>query len=429
MKTIKVLTTMILIGGLFAFMGCEEDDPGKLSIKTMEATGTDLETGEQVTKDLNAAQAPTDVPLDATMTVTFSKNVKAETVSATSLTLSSSKGEVQLETSVSGAEVTITPQSELARGTEYTFSLKPTIEAKDGGAFEGAERTFKTAGQGIVVPPQSDSQIAYFTFNNTTEDYTGNHQVPKTQISGYVKDRFGYVNSAAEFDGEDDIVDIANPGGDMDLINPSTTISFWFWTDLDDSHVSNGMFLMGATAEYGFFYEMGLLESGSPWIKVATRHKQHPDATTDFGSATAWGDAIKGEGAETGDIWQGDLGAMVDEQWVHFVMSYDQSTGMKRVWLNGTKVWEMNLSESDEWKMKEMHIDTASATNETMDVGIGFAGSSENHSTGWADYQTTVEQNANKTFFGYMDDVRFFNTALTSAEVQSLYNSEKPAEE
>jgi len=424
MKTIKIVTAMILIGGLFAFMGCEEDDPGKLTIQSMNATGTDLETGQEVTKDLNAATAPSDVPLDAVMSVTFSKEVDPQTLGSAAVTLSSAKGEVQLDVNTSGQEVTITPQSELERGTQYTISLAATIQADDGGAFEGAERSFTTAGQGIVVPPQSDSQVAYFTFNNTTEDYTGNHTVSKADISGYVQDRFGYVNSAAEFDGVDDIIDVTNTG---DLINPSTTISFWFWTDLDDEKVTNGMFLMGATAEYGFFFEMGIGD-GNPWFKVTTRHKQHPDATNDFGSATAWGDAIRGNG-EGFDVWSGDLAAMLDENWNHFVLSYDQSTSMKRAYLNGNLVWENDLSASDEWKMKEMHIDTASATNETMDVGIGFAGSSDNHSTGWADYETYVTDGVAKTFFGYMDDVRFFNTALSNTEVQSLYNSEKPAEE
>jgi len=425
MKTIKFFAALILIGGLFTFMGCEDDEPGDLKISGIEATGTDLESGEEVTKDLNAATAATDVPLDAVIKVTFSKTLDTETVTSSSVNLTSADGSVTTDLAVDAEVLTITPGSELSRGTEYTLELTGDIQAEDGGVFTAVDRTFKTAGQGIVSPPQNDKQVAYFTFNNTLEDYTGNHSHgTKAQVSGYVTDRFGYVKSAAEFNGETDILDVSNSG---DLISPSTSISFWMKVDLTDPNYENGMFIMGDMAEYGFFLELGKADFG-PWLKVATRHKQHADATNSFGSATAWGDAIKG-GDLQNDLseWSGDLASMIDKKWVHFVLSYDHTTGMKRVYLNATKVWEQDLQESDEWKMADMHLDTESASDYSTDVGIGFAGSSDNHSTGWADYQTVVDEDIAKTFSGYMDDVRFFSTALSNAEVQSLYDSEKPA--
>lgn len=425
MKHLRFLLSFALIAGMIAFTGCEEDDdPGMLSLEAIEGTGNDLETGNEVTKDLNAATAAEDVPLNVTIHVTFSKEVDAATITASTVTLSGN-GDVSLGLSADGTDVTITPDQNLSRGTEYTLTLTNGIVAADGGEFATVTRTFTTAGQGIVTPPQANSQIAYFTFNETIDDYTSNYSVIEANSSyeGFVEDRFGYQNSALQLDGETNILDVQNEGN---LVNPSTTISFWFKTDLDDEHVSNGMFLMGATAEYGFFFEIGLMDDGNPWIKVATRHMQHPESSNDFGSATAWGDAIMGNGAETGDIWDGDLRTMIDDQWVHFVISYDQSTGMKNVYLNGTKVWEMNLQDSDEWKMKEWHIDMENATNASNNIGIGFAGSSDNHSTGWADYETFVNEGTHKTFYGMIDDVRFFNTALTQTEVGTLYNDEKP---
>ena len=422
--TIKLFTALILIGGFVAFMGCEDDEPGQLEIVSIEATGTDLESGETVTKDLNAATAPKDMPIDAVIEAEFSKNLDSESIDAGVIHLTKGDESVELEVSVDGEIVTIAPVGDLERGTEYSLKFDATIKADDGGSFTSIERSFKTAGQGIVTPPQSDHQIAYFTFNETLEDYTGNYgHGNKAEVTGYVEDRFGYMNSAAEFNGTTDIVDVANTG---DLINPSTTISFWMRVDLEDENYENGMFLMGAMAEFGYFFELGKNENG-PWLKMATRHKEHPDATGDFGSATAWGDAIRGDGTQTDATnWEGDLSGMLDKEWAHVVLSYNESNSMKRAYINATKVWEMDLSESDEWKMKEMHLDTENATDYSMDVGIGFAGSSDNHSTGWADYQTYVDDGVAKTFSGYMDDVRFFNTALTAADVQALYDSEKP---
>lgn len=425
MRQLRFLLSFALIAGFIAFTGCEDDeDPDFVTITDIIGTGSDLETGDEVTKDLNAATAATDVPLDVEIEVTFSKEIDAATVSASTVTLSAD-GDVSLNLNVEGSTVTIIPDENLDRGTEYTLTFTSGIVAADGGEFQNATRTFRTAGQGIVNPPQADKQIAYFTFNETIDDYTGNYNVLESSSSyeGFAEDRFGYQNSALQMDGETNILDVENDGG---MINPSTTISYWFKTDLDDEHVSNGMFLMGATAEFGFFFELGLGEEGQPWIKVATRHKAHPDATGDFESATAWGDAIHGNGADVGDIWEGDLRELIHDKWVHFVMSYDHNNGTKRVWLNNTLAWEMNLAESDEWKMQDFHIDMESATDASNNIGIGFAGSSDNHSTPWADYDTYVDDNEHKTFYGLIDDVRFFNTALTPNEVDDLYSDESP---
>lgn len=425
MRQLRFLLSFALIAGFIAFTGCEDDeDPDFVTITEITGTGSDLETGEQVTKDLNAATAATDVPLDVEIEATFSKEIDVATVTASTVTLSAN-GDVSLSLNAEGSTVTIIPDENLDRGTEYTLTFTSGIVAADGGEFQTATRTFRTAGQGIVNPPQADKQIAYFTFNETIDDYTGNYNVLEASSSyeGFAVDRFGYQNSALQMDGETNILDVENDGS---MINPSTTISYWFKTDLDDEHVSNGMFMMGATAEFGFFFELGLGEEGQPWIKVATRHRAHPDATGDFESATAWGDAIHGNGADVGDIWEGDLRELIHDKWVHFVMSYDHNTSTKRVWLNNTLVWENDLAFSDEWKMQDFHIDMESATDASNNIGIGFAGASDNHSTSWADYETYVGNNEHKTFYGLIDDVRFFNTALTPNEVSDLYNDESP---
>lgn len=425
MRQLRFLLSFALIAGFIAFTGCEDDeDPDFVTITEITGTGSDLETGEQVTKDLNAATAATDVPLDVEIEATFSKEIDVATVTASTVTLSAD-GDVSLNLNAVGSTVTIIPDENLDRGTEYTLTFTSGIVAADGGEFQTATRTFRTAGQGIVNPPQADKQIAYFTFNETIDDYTGNYNVLEASSSyeGFAVDRFGYQNSALQMDGETNILDVENDGS---MINPSTTISYWFKTDLDDEHVSNGMFMMGATAEFGFFFELGLGEEGQPWIKVATRHRAHPDATGDFESATAWGDAIHGNGADVGDIWEGNLRELIHDKWVHFVMSYDHNTSTKRVWLNNTLVWENDLAFSDEWKMQDFHIDMEGATDASDNIGIGFAGASDNHSTSWADYETYVGNNEHKTFYGLIDDVRFFNTALTPSEVGDLYNDESP---
>ncbi|MCF8304601.1 MAG: Ig-like domain-containing protein, partial [Bacteroidales bacterium] len=117
MKHLKLLLAMILVAGVTVFIGCSDDDePAEMTIETITGTGTDLESGDQVTKDLNAASAATDVPLDVVIEITFSKEVDAATVTSSTVTLSSSSGDVGLGLDVSGTTITVTPDGELERG-------------------------------------------------------------------------------------------------------------------------------------------------------------------------------------------------------------------------------------------------------------------------------------------------------------------------
>lgn len=430
MKHLKLLLAMILVAGVTVFIGCSDDDePAEMTIETITGTGTDLESGDQVTKDLNAASAATDVPLDVVIEITFSKEVDAATVTSSTVTLSSSSGDVGLGLDVSGTTITVTPDGELERGTDYELSLTGGVVAADGGKFTAVSRTFTTAGKAKVEPPQKDSQVAYWNFNENTEDQVGDHTITNnTQVSGYVEDRFGYQASCGDFNGEGDIVEVGNPG---DLISPSMTISYWFKISLDDPLIENNFFMLGLAAERGYFCEVGTADFG-PWIKFATSHKIHPDADNNAEFATAWGDAVNGQGGgasgETLEYnWEGDLAAKIDGKWTHLVMTFDHSNSIKRIYLNGEEMRRTNLSANQEWWMIDMAINSV-GVEETIDtdLGVGYGGSTKNKATGWADYEADLEAENYRTFSGQMDDLRIFNVALTKAEVSQLYNDESP---
>lgn len=424
MKNFKLLLSLILMTGLIAFFSCNKDDEeaDPLTITSIDATGTDLASGIEVTKDLNAATSATDVPLDAIIKITFSKNVDVATVTSTAVTLLVNSEEVPSTVSTSGSIVTLTPEAVLSRGKTFTLTLASSIKASDEGTFTEATRTFKTAGIAEVIPPQVSYQVAYWDFNGNTDDSENHVVTDATQITGYNTDRHGYSNSAVELSGGGDIVEVTNSG---DFISPSTTISLWFKKDLGETHDDNRGFLIGIAAERGFFCEIG---GGIDelWIKFATSHELHPDSPNGL-YATSWFDAINGQGGEPNDVllynWEGDLAGLIDNVWTHMVMTYDNSTTLKTVYINGVKMRQEDLSGNPDWHMIDMAVNSLGVENFIdTDLGIGYGSSTTNTATSWLNYQS----DPSASFEGLIDDVRFFSVSLTAEEVLQLYNDEKP---
>ncbi len=55
-KNTKFQLAMLLFGGMLAFTACGDDDEVlDLSINSVTATGTDITTANEITKDLNTA--------------------------------------------------------------------------------------------------------------------------------------------------------------------------------------------------------------------------------------------------------------------------------------------------------------------------------------------------------------------------------------
>lgn len=423
MKNFKLLLAFVLLTGIIAFVSCDkEEEVTALTVSAIEATGTDLGSGEQITKDLNGATSASDVPIDAVIKITFSKDVDAATTTGSSVILSVNSVAVTASVTVSGTEVTLTPESDLARGVNFTLTLAASIKASDGGTFNEATRTFKTAGIAEIIPPQVANQTAYWDFNGSTDDAYDHVATDATQITGYNIDRHGYANSAVELSGDGDIVEVTNSG---DFISPSTTISLWFKKDLGETHDDNRGFLIGIAAERGFFCEIGggITEL---WIKFATSHELHPDSPNgDY--ATSWFDAINGQGGEPNDVllynWEGDLAGLIDNVWTHMVMTYDNSTTLKTVYINGVKMRQEDLSGNPDWHMIDMAVNSLGVENFIdTDLGIGYGSSTTNAATSWLNYQS----DPSASFEGLIDDVRFFSVSLTAEEVLQLYNDEKP---
>jgi len=212
--------------------------------------------------------------------------------------------------------------------------------------------------------------IAYYPFNGDATDQTGhgNNATP-TGIS-LATDRFGIINACYDFNGNGQ----ANITNTL-LLNNSTAATITGW------------FLRRASITTGFVIGAGDLRAGfDPFSFVVTPSFQIQAQFTD----TSLGPPNQGVG------YGGGPGLVVQSNtWYQFAMVFDSgsSTSVFRLFLNGSLMVVSNYNHS-----QRIFYD------QTMPVQVG-----------------ALTSQTDSRFVGMIDDVRFYNRALSSSEVSALY--------
>jgi hypothetical protein len=425
MKPLKMLLGMFAFSGMLFITSCNDDDDAApaLTIQSITATGTDLETGSSVERDLNAATSADNVPVSPVIRVTFSGDVDPATATAANATLTSGGGTVPVTVAASGNTMTITPQEELNRGTDYTLTLSGNIRGTQGGSFASTTRTFRTGGRAAVTPPQAAAQVLYLSFDGNADSQVGDANTVFEQIA-YETDRFGFTDGAANFRGataagNGDLVEI--DAGEP-LIYPSMTITTWF--KLDAADYNDSRFMFGLGGERGYFMELG--SGGVAWMKLATSHSLDPDPAG-HGYGVSWTDP-NGSGRSEGQYiqeYEGSISALVaNGEWHQLAMTFDANESIKTIYINGAVILQADIdSDTQEWFLKDMALNSEGVEDDMLDtnLALGFAAGRTNRTNDWSTYSESL-----RTFKGLLDDFRIFNTALTAAEIQTLYNAERP---
>jgi hypothetical protein len=208
--------------------------------------------------------------------------------------------------------------------------------------------------------------VAHYTFdNNSAVDVSGNnYNATGSNITSTVN-RFNQANSAFSFNGTSSSVTIASPTGQTILGNgQNKSISLWF--------------KRGSTSSKGML--LGYQE--------ATPGNWNPLAY------------IGNDGVLRGWMYQGGFaawtsGTTIDTNWHHLALVY--TTNLQTVYLDGSEVATMNGTLQP------------GASNYIV-IGNGYA------NTGIAGISTT----GNQPFLGVIDEVRFYNTALSLANVNTI---------
>lgn len=452
MKTIKSLFAIVLSAALILFnTGCSDDDePTALTLVSLTAGGVDLA----------GVSSATSVPEDAAIEAVFSADIDEATATAAnfSVTKTDDNSEVSYTISVSGSTVTLTPENGWDGGTQFSITLGSTIASTAGATFSGNNLTFRTSG---IFVPSKENQVLFLSFDESaTADESGDHTVSTVGTLGFVEDRRGTANSAAYFDGTGNLVEVA---ASADLISENITISYWIKTEESDYSGQDGSdtpqtrFIMGLGVEKGYFLEVGRRSNnpdaegyGEFFLKYATNQINIGNNSTEVPKATAWTEINSQinvnfeSGSQSGwsfalDQLQEDppnrsfLGGEVMGNWTHIVMTIDAATQEKSFFINGVKwgVFKWNASGAD-WLFSGLSLKTENNDGSAIEgiegsLALGFAGSSTNTATGWANHATTQSNDpiGQKFYKGAIDQFRIFNVALSETDIQQLYDNEK----
>jgi len=390
-NSIKILALLMVLCGLVMLQACKKShDPSPLNLSTVVANDIDL----------NGSTPPSNVPVNAVITVTFSTNVDASTASASNVTLTRDfdQADVPLTLASSGKALTITPTAKLNSGALYILSLGAGLKSTDG-------------------------VVAHWSFENNTNDVAGtfNASASLTHDITFVDSRNTLAGKAASFNGTTSIIEI--PNGDQLMTHHDFAISFW----VKANSTKNGHFVLGLAAWYGFQFEIG----GEVWtsltksVKLATQYELATGTASEDtwynGNPNGWqGSTVAKDVTSSGGVGV----TYFQDKWAHVVVMYKASTKVGSMFINNDKVreWDFNLWPAGDAKKGALGVKFAgNATGNNF--AIGFIQGSANRvvSDTWAD----PADPANNHFKGLLDDIRIYSRALTTQEIGLMFNSEK----
>ncbi len=424
LSKLTLFGTATALAALITVTGCKKDkDPaGNMKVSTVKAGAVDL----------NTATAATGVAVGDNIVITFDKAVSTTTATSANVMLTPDGGTATAtNVTATGSTITVDPSANLDPGTDYTLSLGAGLKAADGGAFTARSIPFKTAGN-APVRIQQTAMKAFWDFRNRITDSLGTG-TGVTQIGiAYGADRFGNANGAALFNGTTTIVEVPNAAG---LITPSITNSFW--VKIDSATGGHGHFPMGMNFFFGYEFEINrvgdFMKHGGGFAKS---NSTSPDSLTypDLGVRTnGMLDTANPEFVFAKNYGGGPaLKALMSGKWAQITYTYNAASKLRTLYINGEKAVQANYNSAkpsrDLRRITGSMPKTVGAPGELSSTfAFGFAKGRD--ASFWEDPSTEFGQysspNANH-LKGMLDDVRFWNVALTDAEVTQLYNIEKP---
>jgi hypothetical protein len=419
-KKIFILSILMMMAAILTINSCKKSNPAPLSLGTLMVGSIDL----------NAAIAPTNVPVSPTITATFTTDVDVATATASNITLTEDYDAVSIPLSlaVSGKVLTITPTANLANGALYKLAVTSGLKATNGESVNAINRSFTTLGS--FLP---SGVVAYWNFEGNANDQTGVYNAAAGGVTAitYVTGRNAASGQAASFNGTTSLIEIPNG----DVLGTSSDFSLSFWMK-DDTTAKRDQFVLGLAAWFGFQFEYNsnIYGTGATaqigQCKLAAQYSYTGGST----SQDLWLDGTGG--TKDNGAWKGwtfsknlvanngtGVNGLLAQQWAHIVCTYDHVSKIGTMYING-----------QEMKAQDFNLYDAPLLNAT---GLKFAGTPANNSLvfgfiqdkvsptlpdTWADYSNP----ANGHFKGLLDDVAIYHTVLTPALITLMYNSGKP---
>lgn len=414
-KHLFYVTAMLFAALLMVSVNaCKEDDsPVALTLSTLVAGDIDL----------NGATAPNNVVAEPTITATFSTDVDATSATTANITLMRDYDDatIGINISVSGATITITPTERLASGALHKLTLGAGLTATNGEMLTAEiSRTFST--DGFFAPT---GMVAYWNFDGDAKDQVGSYDANAEVDITYVSSRKEAAGTAASFNGTTSIIEV--PNADQLIKTNNFTISFWVKTNSADK--TSGHFVLGLGAFYGIQFE---IFGGYDGAKFAIQYNMSDTASAAedmwFPSEATYADNGGWQGWDFAkSVSADDMIAMLKDNWLHVVYTYDAAERAGKLYYNGEKMksFDFDLWPDGDAKRVISGLTYAGVEPDVVnDLAFGFiqsrAGTMWDTET-WGGYDFPEANH----FKGLLDDIRIFNKALSQAEVELMYDSEK----
>jgi hypothetical protein len=414
--SLLIISAVVLMAVLLQACGTDSD-PVDLNIESMTAGGVDL----------NSAQSPDGVPVDATIEITFNANVDAATATPSNITLIQdyNNEDIPLQISASGQTITIIPEDDLGSGALYQLNLGAGLLSEDEQPLATTSRSFTTAG--TFSPP---GIVAHWTFENSPDDITGDWPASAEVDMTYNASRNSDAGQAATFNGNTSIIEI--PNGDQLIETEDFTISFWVKTEseghLNENGDPTGHFVMGLGAFNGIQFE---IFGGYDGAKFANQY--------DFGDGTSGAEDMwfpaEATDANSGG-WQGwdfarslTRDQMIDllkDNWLHVTFTYESADRKATLYYDGEimKSFDFDLWPEDDPKRGVTGLTYAGQEPDVVnELAFGFVHSRAGtmwDNEPWGGYDFPTAQH----FKGQLDDVKIYHKVLTETEIQLMYESE-----
>jgi hypothetical protein len=410
---------LFVLAAIFVISSCKKDDETSFTLSSLKAGSIDL----------NGATSPNNVPSNPSIVATFTTDVDASSVTSSNVKILRiyDNADVAVTVTVSGANVTVAPTAPLANGAQYKLSF-PEVKSTDGQSVAAFNRSFSTAG--TFAP---GGVVAYWNFEGNANDQVGTYNASDAIDVAYQPSYKTAAGTAAFFNGTTTIIEV--PNGDVLVNTHDFTLSFWVKTKsaghVDAGGNPKGHFVIGLGAFKGFQFEIPG-DYGS--CKLAAQYA-YADGTS--GSEDLW---FNGDGKtyQNGG-WQGwtycqdltgsgGVQALLKDVWAQVILTYNSSTKVGTMYINGQKMkaQDFNLWPAGDPKLTVTGLKWGGVAPEVYPVlAFGFVQSRQG--TMWATepWGAYTIPTANH-FGGWLDDVRIFHTAITTQEVDLMYQSEKP---
>jgi len=211
--------------------------------------------------------------------------------------------------------------------------------------------------------------IAHYPFNNDVIDNAGSNDGINTGAI-FTEDRFGNANKAIYLNGVNNMVDF----GDIALINPDFTISFWLNYDSIPAGYAAKILSKRPICSTGNLIDIA--------VNPTSIGMEVYSGTNNSANSGAGGNTIHGN-------------------WYHMVFVADQTNQETRSYLDGV------LNSTNSWATSVGSIDNSSS--------FGISNS------------PCIPLNANTiAYSGFIDDIRVYDRPVDQTDVTALFNEENP---